>query len=154
MLLATTASHEIPLIDLDGTLVIQLALFLALIFLLNRFLFQPYLRLVAQRDDAIEGRVRSAEALERQAEARLVELELKLAAAKQRGAEERVRIRQEAAAYEREIVDAARQEVARHLAQAKEELRSLGTQLRAELSPEIDELSRRIASQVLGKTIH
>ena len=38
-----------PLIDVDGTVVVQFVLFLALFALANRFLFQPYLQLRERR---------------------------------------------------------------------------------------------------------
>lgn len=153
-LLLAAASEEPPLIDLDGTIWIQLGLFLVLIFLLNRLLYRPYLRLLDERDRAIDGRVREAEQMERRAKERLAELEKRLGEARARGADERARIRAEAAVRERELLEVARHDVARRVATAKEEVAKMGADLRATLAPEVDALARRIASQVLGRDVN
>jgi F-type H+-transporting ATPase subunit b len=154
LLSAAAAAHEIPLIDLDYTVLIQFAFFLLLLIVLNQFLYRPYLRLEEARNQATEGRIREAERLESQALIKLEELEGRLAEAKAQGADERARIRAEAAASEQAIVEAARKEVTRRVAEAKAEVAKTGAQLRAELASEVDVLARRIASQVLGKDIH
>ncbi|MEK6607273.1 MAG: hypothetical protein AABZ30_06385 [Myxococcota bacterium] len=152
LILAAT-SEEIPLIDVDLTLVIQLALFLVLIVVLNQLLFRPYLRLHERRDQAILGRVREAERLEAEARLRLAELEARLAEAKAQAAEERAGLRAEGIAREKEIVEVARAEAARRLAAAKEEFARMGADLRAKLAPEVDALARKIASRALGREI-
>jgi len=149
-ILLAAASEEVPLIDLDGTIVIQLALFLVLVFLLNRLLYRPYLRLQEQRDRAIDGRLREAERLEQEARARLAELEARLAEAKLSGAEERARVRAEGAEREREIVEVARRESAQRLAVAKEELAQAAAEARERLAPEVDALARAITGRIIG----
>jgi len=52
-IVSLAAGH--PLIDVDGTVVVQFVLFLALFAVANRFLFQPYLALRERRRAGIEG---------------------------------------------------------------------------------------------------
>src|SRR5215471_14265253 len=52
-IVSLAAGH--PLIDIDGTVIVQFVLFLVLFAVSNRFLFQPYLRLRERRTAGIEG---------------------------------------------------------------------------------------------------
>ena len=52
--LVTLASGH-PLIDIDWTVLVQFGLFLLLLFVSNKLLFQPYLRLRERRKEGIAG---------------------------------------------------------------------------------------------------
>jgi F0F1-type ATP synthase membrane subunit b/b' len=149
------AAHagEPPLIDIDGTLFVQLALFLILVAVLTRFLFKPYLALREERRRAIEGTIEDAKRLEADAQARIAEYEAHLGRAKARGAEERARIRAEGAARERDVVDRARAETARRVTEGRADAARRGAQARAELLRQADDIGRRMAGRLLGREV-
>ena len=97
-----------PLIDIDLTVVVQFVLFLVLFVLANRFLFQPYLALRERRKAGIDGARAEAERMTAQADAKLADYEKQLAMARDRANESGRKIRLEAAAHEREVMDQAR----------------------------------------------
>src|ERR1041384_3118999 len=97
-----------PLIDIDWTLFVQFALFLVLFWVANRLLFQPYLQLRERRRAGIEGAREEAERMTAEAEAKLADYEKQLAQARNRANEEGRKVRQAAAAHEREVTDQAR----------------------------------------------
>jgi F-type H+-transporting ATPase subunit b len=150
-ILAATA--EPPLIDIDGTLYLQLGLFLVLVFVLTQFLFKPYLALRAERDAAIAGVTEEARRLDGDAQARIAEYEGHLAQARAKGTEERARIRAEGAARERDTVEKARVETARRVAEARADVARRGEEARATLVREADDIGRRLASRLLGREV-
>jgi F0F1-type ATP synthase membrane subunit b/b' len=99
-LIAETASapqvHAPQLIDLDGTVFVQLGLFLILALVLTRLLWKPYLRVRSERVTRVEGYRQEAARMEVEAAARLARAEADLAEARRVGSGERVVARAEA----------------------------------------------------------
>src|SRR5512143_2831093 len=131
-----------PLIDVDGTVVVQFVLFLVLFVIANRFLFQPYLQLRARRKAGIDGARAEAERMTAQADAKLADYEKQLAAARDRANESGRKIRLEAAAHEREVTDQARAAAQKATEAA-----------RAQLMPQAEALARAITSKLLGREV-
>jgi hypothetical protein len=57
-----------PIIDIDGTVLIQFALFVAMFLVLRAFLFKPYLKMRAERAERIEGAEAKAGSLSKRAD--------------------------------------------------------------------------------------
>ena len=53
--LVEVAAANQPLIDIDGTVIIQFVLFVVMFFAANKLLFQPYLKLRAKRIAGIDA---------------------------------------------------------------------------------------------------
>src|SRR5690606_971038 len=70
-----------PLIDIDWTVLVQFGLFLLLLAVSNKLLFQPYLRLRERRKEGIDGARAEAERVTAQAAAKLADYEEQPAAA-------------------------------------------------------------------------
>jgi F0F1-type ATP synthase membrane subunit b/b' len=87
------AEHDVPLIDIDHTLWIQLGIFLLLMIFLSKVVFGPYLKLKDAREKGIEGARSQAKEMQHGADERVADYEARLLQAKQRGAEERARLR-------------------------------------------------------------
>jgi F-type H+-transporting ATPase subunit b len=149
--LVTVAAH--PLIDIDLTIVIQLALFLVLLFLSNKLLFQPYLRLRDKRAEGIEGARAEAERMTAEADAKLVDYEKKLAAARNRAADEGRKIRAEANAHEREVTTTARAVAASSLEEARTRVRAETESARKELLPRAEQIGKEMAKHILGREV-
>src|SRR6187399_424422 len=104
---ATIASGH-PLIDIDATAIVQFALFLILMFVANKLMFQPYLALRERRKAGIERARAEAERMTAQADAKLADYQKQLAVARDRAGEEGRKVRAEAAANERDVTERAR----------------------------------------------
>src|SRR3954468_10876222 len=115
--LLTVAAEEAPppLIDVDGTLLVQFALFLIMLLILSRALFRPYLKLRDARHKGIEGAREEAHGMDDRVHAIVADYDAKLSAAKLRGNEERQRLRTEGAAHERQVLGKARDEVGKSI---------------------------------------
>jgi F-type H+-transporting ATPase subunit b len=149
--LVTVGSEAI--IDIDWTAAVQLGLFFLLFLVANALLFQPYLRLRERRREGIQGAREEATRMTAEADARLVDYETKLSAARTRAGDEQRKVRLEAAAYERETTDTARKTAAAALDEAQTKVRTQTEAARAELMPQAAALSRSMASRILGREV-
>jgi F-type H+-transporting ATPase subunit b len=148
-----TLASAAPLIDLDLTAVIQFALFLVTLFLPNKLLFQPYLKLRDRRSAGIEGARDEADRMTAEADAKLAEYEKQLAIARDRAGEEARKVRLEAAAHEREVTEKARGSAQTSIDEAQQAMRAETEAARAQLLPQADALASSIASKLLGREV-
>lgn len=151
--LVSVAAGNVPLIDIDGTVFIQLALFVVMFVAANKLLFQPYLKLREKRIAGIDGARADAERMSAEADGKLSDYETKLAAARAKAAEEQRKIRAEAAAHEREVTEKARLTAQQSLDVASATVRQQTEAARAELVPQAQLIARRMAKQLLGREI-
>ena len=142
-----------PLIDIDGTVVVQFALFLVLFVITNRLLFQPYLRLRERRKAGIEGARAEADQMAAQADAKLADYEKQLAVARSRANDEGRKVRAEASAHEKSVTDAARAQSQKALDEAAAKMRAETDAARLQLLPQANGLARQIASKLLGREV-
>ncbi|HEY5950399.1 MAG TPA: ATP synthase F0 subunit B [Kofleriaceae bacterium] len=150
---AALASHEHPLIDIDGTVFVQFGLFVILYFVANKMLFQPYLKLREKRRAGIEGARAEAESMSGQADSKLAEYEKQLAVARAKGTDEARKLRSEAAAHEREVTEKARTETQKAIDEATSKMRSEVESARKELLPQANTLAQKMASKLLGREV-
>lgn len=152
-LLARVEEAPPPLIDVDGTFFLQLGLFILMWIVLSTILFRPYLRMRAQREKGIGGARDEAHKMEERASAIVADYEAKFGRAKLRGQEERQRLRSEAAARERQLVGAARDESQRVLDEAKQKVQSEAQAARAKLDAQARDLAKQMAKKILGREV-
>jgi F-type H+-transporting ATPase subunit b len=158
MLLATlltvaTEEGPPPLIDVDGTLLIQFALFLIMLLILSRALFRPYLKLRDARHKGIEGARQEAHGMDDRVHGIIADYDAKLSAAKLRGNEERQRLRTEGAAHERQVLGRARDEAQRALEGARGKISSEANAARTKLEAESTSLAGEIVKKILGREV-
>lgn len=151
--LLTAAAGGHPLIDIDGTVFIQLAIFLVLTLIATRMLFRPYLRLRDERAAGIEGAREEAARMQAQATAQLSDYEAKLATARAKAEDERRSMRAEASAYEREVVDKSRAEATNAVEHAYGVITRDTEAARAQLAPRAGEIARQVATKLLGREV-
>lgn len=150
---STIAAGGHPLIDIDATAFVQFALFLLLMFVANKLMFQPYLALRERRKAGIEGARAEAERMTAQADAKLADYEKQLAVARSRANEEARKVRSEAITHEREVTDKARTETQTAIDEAQAKMRSQTESARAQLMPQADAIARQLASKLLGREV-
>jgi F-type H+-transporting ATPase subunit b len=149
----TTLAAAHPLIDIDGTVFVQFGLFLILLVVANKLLFQPYLQLRERRKAGIEGARAEAERMTAQADAKLADYEKQLAAARSRANDEGRKVRAEAAAHEKDVTDKARSEAQTSIDEATTKMRAEAEAARLQLLPQANTLAKQIASKLLGREV-
>ena len=145
------AAH--PLIDIDGTVFVQFALFLILFVIANKFLFQPYLALRERRKAGIEGARAEATKMSATADAKLADYEKQLGAARDRANEAGRKVRTDAAAHEKDVTDKARAAAQKAIDEATAKMRGETDAARAQLMPQADALAKQIAKRLLGREV-
>jgi len=144
---------EHPLIDIDGSVFVQLALFLVVAFLGNRLLFRPYLKMRDARAAGIEGARAEGVRLSAEADARLSNYDQRVSRARSTAHEERRKVRAEAAADQRAVTDKARVEAAAALDSARARITEQTDKARAELGPRASQIADEIASKLLDRQV-
>ena len=142
-----------PLIDLDGTLFVQLGLFLVMLLVLSRALFGPYLKMRADRERGIAGARKEATSMGDRARTIVEDYDKKLEEAKRRGAEERAKLRQDGVAHEREVVGHARAEVQSAIDAARKRIIADTATGQAALAAEAGPLAQKIVGKILGRQV-
>jgi F-type H+-transporting ATPase subunit b len=147
--LLSAASGGVAL-DFDNTVVLQMGIFVLLMFLLEPLLFRPVLRIFALREERTEGARAQARALEERAGELLKRYEKELERVHRVAATERERLRQETTALEAEILHEAREATARILEDARRRIESEVNRIRFDLGRESEQISRHIVEKALG----
>ncbi len=141
------------MINLNATLIIQLVNFLLLMFLLNRILFRPMLRILEERHQRTEGRRKQAEQIDAEAEAIWAQYTQRIQEAKAEA--DRIRseiIRKAEAERQRLLADAAAESESR-LNQIRAKIRAEADEARKALEAEARALAAGVAERLLGRKV-
>ncbi len=147
------SADEHPIIDVDGTVILQFGVFVLLAMIATKLLFKPYLAMREERDKGITGARQEAERLGAEADGQLADYETKLAAARAKAHDEQRKIRIEAAAHEQEVTGKARAEALKAIEASKAKVNEETEAARAELMPKADELANSIVAKLLGRSV-
>ena len=149
--LVAAVEKPVPLVDIDATVFVQFGIFLTMAAALSALVFRPFLRVREERTRRIDGARDEARGMEERAAAALADCEARLGRAKQRGAEERLRLRAEGQAREREVISLAREAGQKALAEAQTRAAAQRDAARGPLLVEAEQIARRIVAKVVGR---
>jgi F-type H+-transporting ATPase subunit b len=138
-------------VDLDATVLVQLAAFLLLFLLLRTLLFKPLSALLQERERCTEGDVKEARRRQADAEQKMQKYERELERIRIKASHEREGLRDEGRAREREILANARREADAVIENGRKTMEKQAAEVRAGMEKEIEALSGAIASRVLGR---
>ncbi len=151
--LFTALLSEGSIIDLDGTIWIQLGLFGVAFFLFRPLIFRPMIALFEARENAIEGAKLEALRLQDEAAAESEEFEEEMRRLRLQAGEERDRLRAEGKRLERTLLDRVRDETNKQLAEADAKLATESARLTSQLDQGIPALAQQIASKMLDREV-
>ena len=151
--LFTALLSEGSIIDLDGTIWIQLGLFAVAFFVFRPLIFRPMIALFEARENAIEGSKLEALRLQDEASAESEEFDTEMRRLRLQAGEERDRLRAEGKRLERTVLDRVREETEKQLAAADAQLRTEAAKLRAEIDGSVLTLAKQIASKMLNREV-
>lgn len=146
-------AHHPQLIDVDGTIFVQLALFALLAVVLTKLLWNPYLRVRSERVTRVDGYKKDAIRMEADAATRLARAEAALAEARRLGSGERAVARAEAQAREQTLVAEAQAEAQRTLAAARTKLEATVATERTRLVASARDIALGAARRILGREV-
>jgi len=142
-----------PLIDLDGTVLVQFGIFVVMYLVLRHFLFVPYLRMRAEREAHIEGVEKKAQELLRKRESLDSEYQQRMQKARAGAEEERLRLQAEGRSREAEVLSQARTRAQARIAETQKKIAAEVTTAQAELARQAEPLARALARKLLGREI-
>ena len=124
---------------------------LVLAFVLDRWLFKPVLRVMRERETAVQTAMQAAEDAAAKATAATAEFDQKMGAARADLYKQMDERRKVGEAYRAELMAKTRQEVDQTVAEARSALDSQTAEARATLERDAQQLGREIADKVLGR---
>lgn len=141
------------MINLNATLLIQLANFLLLMFLLNRLLFRPMMRVLEERRERTEGRRKKAEQLDAEAEAVWSDYQKRIQEAKADADRIRSELVRQADAERQKTVEAATRQAEKTVTEIRARVRAEAEEARGVLRAEAERLASAMAEQILGRSV-
>ena len=147
-------SGESPIeLDLNWTFVAQIVLFTILAFVLKPLLFDPVLKIFAERERRTEGAKAEAREMQERAGEILEKYEEELARVHRFVAEEREHMRVETAKLESNVLDEAREGVNRVVADGRQKLADQVLAIRKDLADQVKVVANDVAAQALGREV-
>jgi len=141
------------MIELNFTLIIQLVIVLSLMAILTQILFKPFLSVLGERRNRIEGAEKRAKDLQQQAEELIERYREAIAAGQAQGAGIRDEIRKTSLAEETEILQKAMDEANRLIQEVKTRISEEARAARIDLRLQAQNLSREITEKILGRSV-
>lgn len=141
------------MISVDWTLGLQLVNFLILLFALNIILYKPLQKLLAERREAIDGSHQQAKDLESQIEAKILDYQQQIEAAKSLANAERSELKKTAVEQETSILTEARDIAGSKLQNIKTQVAKEATDAGELLKNEAESLAGQIATKILGREL-
>ncbi len=141
------------LIDLDGTVFIQLGLFFVAFMVLRPLVFRPIVALIEAREEAIEGAVEEAKAMTSEAKEAEAEFETEMRRVRLAAGEERDRLRAEGKKLEASVLDKVKSSTAEQMAEAEATLTKEASRVRQEMTADTALLAKQIASKLLEREV-
>jgi len=141
------------MLDIDITLLYQMIGFVVLLFLMNSLLYKPLLKILAERDEKIDGTLKNASDTEGKVAAGLAEYEKRIKEATLSGIEAKNKLRQEGLDREKELIEAAREKGAQELGLMKKELEKSKRDALTSLKAETKSISQSIAEKILDRKV-
>jgi F-type H+-transporting ATPase subunit b len=138
-------------IDIDGSLIIQLVIFGIAFEMMRRLVFRPMIALFDAREAAIDGAKRDARRLEGEADEKLKAFEAEMKKVRVEAGGERDALRKDAARLERELLAKAREEADRMTAEATEQMDREAAKIRGDMKNDVPVLAGQIAEKLLGR---
>ncbi|MEM6961436.1 MAG: ATP synthase F0 subunit B [Myxococcota bacterium] len=141
------------LIDVDGTIFIQAALFFLAMLVLNWTVFRPMIALFEAREQAIDGSKEEAERLRADSEEKAAAFEQKLVDVRAKAAAERQQLLQESLAMQQTLLAKVRSETQALVDDTRKELDRQSAVTRSVLHASVPNLAKQVVSTLLGREI-
>ena len=141
------------MININLTLLIQMANFLVLLFLMNLILYRPIRRMVAKRNKHIAEQQAVIDGADAEAAAVVQEFNIKIQEARKLG---RQRIQEhKAAAYdqEKDLLQQATEQVSKQLQEMRAKVQSDIAKAREQLRRQVRAFSTSLAQKILGRSL-
>jgi F-type H+-transporting ATPase subunit b len=140
-------------ISIDWTLGLQFVNFIVLLIVLNKLLYKPLHKILAERREKIDGSHQHARDLEASIEAKMQEYQNKIDTAKALANEERNKLKKNALEQEASILSEAHAKSGARLQTIKSQIANEASEAGVMLKKEAENLAGLIATKILGREL-
>jgi len=137
----------------DESLLIQIANFVFLIWVLNTLLYRPIRKILAQRKEKIGGLELSIETSTQDAQEKDQAFAAGIKEARARGLKEKETLVQQAADEEKSIIAEINRNAQAELAEVRTKIKNDAQVVRKSLQEEVDNFADQICQKILGRTV-
>ena len=137
------------MLEVNGWFFVLLVLFGSLYFILNWILFQPMLKVFAERKQAISGAIEEAGKMQEGREKLVEEFKRAMGEASSGAKAEFEKLREEGLQKQRELLEAAMNEAQGLIVSARSELTSASDKARASLEADAEKYAEQIVEKLL-----
>lgn len=130
-------------------LLVLMANFIILLFLLNEILYKPLLKIFKERDDATKGSLKAAQEMHSRKDEGMARLNKEIAEARTKAKDAFESLRTEGLGGQRESLSAAEAKAAAMLQQAREELKAEVEKARQSLRADVEKFSDEIVRKMV-----
>ncbi|HHO77296.1 MAG TPA: ATP synthase F0 subunit B [Deltaproteobacteria bacterium] len=141
------------MIELNWTFFVQVINFLVLMFILNKILYKPILKVLDERDERVVGGQTKAKQLVAESEKIFTSYNDKLQVAKIEALGTKNSARKEASDQANLIIGDARKKAEEIIHQIQQEMSMEVDRAKKELEPEVGIMASTIAQQILGRKV-
>jgi F-type H+-transporting ATPase subunit b len=141
------------MINVDGSLFVQIANFLVLIWLLNIILYRPIRNVLIKRNEKVKGLEQNIDMFKRDAKEREDTFANGIKAARAKGLKEKEALLSTASEEEKNIIAEINQKAQTNLAEVRAKIAKDTEAVRKSLQREIDEFASAIGKKILGRTV-
>lgn len=141
------------MISLDWTLGLQFVHFTILLIVLNKLLYRPLQKILAERREAIDGSHAQAKGLEADIEEKMQRYQQQLSDAKKLANEERNKLKKAAGEEESALLAEAHGKATARLAAIKSKVAEEAAEASKTLKSQAETLAGQIATKVLGREL-
>ena len=137
----------------DGSLLIQIANFVFVIWVLNLLLYKPIRKILSQRKEKVEGLELSIETSAKDAMEKDEAFLAGVKEARLKGVEKKNELVQEAADEEKSIIADINQKAQAELKEVREKIKKEAATARDSLQKEVDSFADQISEKILGRAV-
>ncbi len=141
------------MINVDYTLIVQIANFLVLLFILNLILYRPVRAMLRRRQEEMGSYAGMIEDYLEKSTRYQRELEEDMAGARREGHKTKEGLKGEGLDREKSMLQEASSEAGQRLDRAKQEIEKSIQAVRKSLEDEVGQFSRELAEKVLGRSV-
>lgn len=142
---------SIPVVDIDGTMFVQLGIYLGLVIILGPLLFKPWLEAQARRVEAVDGALARGKDMRAEADQIAADYDQRLDVAREKAHGVRSDARREEDATQASTLATARGEANQGLTAERERIAAETELAREALAGRVDELATQITTKLLGR---
>jgi len=137
----------------DWSVIIQIANFLLILWILNLILYRPIRKILRQRKEKIEGLELSIETYNEDAKEKDEAFAVGIKEARARGLKEKENLLDAATEEEKQIITKVNEQAQAELAEIRAKIKNEAESVSASLQEKVDEFSDDICQKILGRTV-